>query len=776
METAFETVTMTDGTLAISYKKHFVLYTSTSEWEESRTHQNVMEVTSDDGNNNDSLVIKVMDPGGLSEVTDDKNCIRGAAATQQNSSRSLLPPISASYIFAPISKRNLCSVISAAMSPQNEVKSTRISIFPATTFDESKIGAINSGTEIEISEHLNVLPSLTLKSPNEKDVMWNNQRKLIMDHICKTFENAISSDILDDKNESSCISPIHLNPDIFTRLLETPKKFKWFEKFEQDQENAWDCSRQTPISPSDSNYDKNPYAMFPYGNTQQETLVEKNIDTLEKPQILDSSVLQEYQQIVITNPEALSNDEILDDLNVNDISWYTSSTLSKNGNALTPRKMEEKRNESSFEMLLSSDLDSSTVHKVNILNETDPTSFSIPRFHYPCGIPHSGKESCKNLKAVKGLFYKYNDRVDLSHMKEICLASGLCPLWKQPLYNCISTPTSNFINFDKFASWWKKFEENAHDETSRFVYILTNGKRNYLIADDFKALVQDLIETLPSLSSLKEAVAFHQPYIETVIARIFWNVCHSWKKYILTVELRLSNLLKAIKLLEREEVNEECEIFSYKHFYVIYCNFYMLDKGEKNYLTPSDLSLYSNSALTNLVVQRIFSGAVSLNSSMKRTIDYIAFVNFLLAEVDKSHPKSIEYWFRIMDLNGDGRISFDEMEQFYNEIVANVIRMGMDVITFSNLINMLKDMIPSHSSTYFTLSDLKRSPPVACYFFNTFINWVKHIAQESCPPDNRNRFIQGMDPQFSDWNRFCKMEYKILVADLMNSEEETTVW
>lgn len=176
-----------------------------------------------------------------------------------------------------------------------------------------------------------------------------------------------------------------------------------------------------------------------------------------------------------------------------------------------------------------------------------------------------------------------------------------------------------------------------------------------------------------------------------------------------------------------------------------------------------------------MVVQRIFSGAVSLNSSMKQAIDYIAFVNFLLAEVDKCHPKSIEYWFRIMDLNGDGRISFDEMEQFYNEIVANVIRMGMDVITFNNLINMLKDMIPSHSSTYFTLSDLKRSPPMARYFFNTFINWVKHIAQESCPVDNRNRFMQGMDPQFSDWNRFCKMEYKILVADLLDSEEQTTV-
>nr|CRZ23445.1 Bm9175 [Brugia malayi] len=781
---ALEAVTMTDGTLAISYKKHYVPYISTTEWEESRIHQNVMEVTTDDGNNNDSLVIRVMDPGGSSEKTDDKNCIRGIVTTQQNSSTSLLPPTSASYILASTSKHNLCSVISAAMSQRNQIISAKFPILPAsdisqkncTTFDEPKMDAINSGTEIEISEHLSVLPSLTLKSPENhgKDVMWNNQRKLIMDQICKSFENAVSSDILDDKNESSCISPIHLNPDIFTRLLETPKKFKWFEKFGQDQENAWNCSRQIAISPFDSNYNKNLYAMFPDGNTQQETLVAKNIDALERPEILDDSVLQEYQQIVITNPEAISNDKVLDDLNVNDISWCTSSTLSENGNALTPEKIEEKRNESSFEVLLSSDLGSSTVHKVNILNETDPTSSSIPRFYYPCGIPHSGKESRKNLNAIKELFYKYNDRVDLSHMKEVCSASGLCTLWKQPLYNCISSPASNFINFNKFASWWKKFEANTHDETSRFVYILTSGKRNYLIADDFKALVQDLIETLPSLSFLKEAVAFHQPYIETVTARIFWAVCHSWKKYISTVELRLSNLLKAIKLLEIAEINEECEIFSYKHFYVIYCNFYMLDKGEKNYLTPSDLSFYSSSALTNLVVQRIFSGAVSLNSSMKQAIDYIAFVNFLLAEVDKCHPKSIEYWFRIMDLNGDGRISFDEMEQFYNEIVANVIRMGMDVITFNNLINMLKDMIPSHSSTYFTLSDLKRSPPMARYFFNTFINWVKHIAQESCPVDNRNRFMQGMDPQFSDWNRFCKMEYKILVADLLDSEEQTT--
>lgn len=47
-------------------------------------------------------------------------------------------------------------------------------------------------------------------------------------------------------------------------------------------------------------------------------------------------------------------------------------------------------------------------------------------------------------------------------------------------------------------------------------------------------------------------------------------------------------------MLERAGVNEEREFFSYEHFYVIFCNFYMLDTGEKDHLTPFDLSRYSN--------------------------------------------------------------------------------------------------------------------------------------------------------------------------------------
>lgn len=43
-----------------------------------------------------------------------------------------------------------------------------------------------------------------------------------------------------------------------------------------------------------------------------------------------------------------------------------------------------------------------------------------------------------------------------------------------------------------------------------------------------------------------------------------------------------------------------------------------------------------------------------------------------------------------MDLNGDGRISFDEMERFYKAMMANLTRSNIETLTFNNLVNMVK--------------------------------------------------------------------------------------
>ncbi|VDN42658.1 unnamed protein product [Gongylonema pulchrum] len=61
-----------------------------------------------------------------------------------------------------------------------------------------------------------------------------------------------------------------------------------------------------------------------------------------------------------------------------------------------------------------------------------------------------------------------------------------------------------------------RFKSSVYDEAAQFVYILTKGSRNYLVPNDFEPLIQDLIDTLPSLQLLKDEPSFHSAYIETV--------------------------------------------------------------------------------------------------------------------------------------------------------------------------------------------------------------------------------------------------------------------
>ena len=50
------------------------------------------------------------------------------------------------------------------------------------------------------------------------------------------------------------------------------------------------------------------------------------------------------------------------------------------------------------------------------------------------------------------------------------------------------------------------------------------------------------------------------------------------------------------------------------------------------------------------------------------------FVWFILSSEDKRTSKAVEFWFRCMDLDGDGKISMYELEYFYEEQLKRYIR------------------------------------------------------------------------------------------------------
>lgn len=59
---------------------------------------------------------------------------------------------------------------------------------------------------------------------------------------------------------------------------------------------------------------------------------------------------------------------------------------------------------------------------------------------------------------------------------------------------------------------------------------------------------------------------------------------------------------------------------------------------------------------------------------------------------------SIEYWFRCMDVDGDGVLSMFELEYFYEEQCERMERMGIEPLPFQDLLCQMLDLVKPESS------------------------------------------------------------------------------
>jgi serine/threonine-protein phosphatase 2A regulatory subunit B'' len=162
---------------------------------------------------------------------------------------------------------------------------------------------------------------------------------------------------------------------------------------------------------------------------------------------------------------------------------------------------------------------------------------------------------------------------------------------------CTQPSKSGCVDGKKFIDFWKQMTYFCHDASSRFIYIISKGNlsRPWILPEDLAPLIQDVVDSHPGLAFLKEAAEFHSRYVHTVIARIFYSVNRSWSGKITTSELRRSNLLDVLQLLEEEEdINAIMAYFSYEHFYVIYCKFWELDRDHDLFIDQQDLARHND--------------------------------------------------------------------------------------------------------------------------------------------------------------------------------------
>jgi serine/threonine-protein phosphatase 2A regulatory subunit B'' len=148
--------------------------------------------------------------------------------------------------------------------------------------------------------------------------------------------------------------------------------------------------------------------------------------------------------------------------------------------------------------------------------------------------------------------------------------------------------------------------------------------------------------------------------VETVIYRIFYHLDANDDGKITLREFKNTNFFDAMMEVDGEEdINKVRNYFSYEHFYVLYCKFWELDTDHDFFISKEDFSRYAGYTLSKKVVDRIFS---QVPRKFKSTVDgkmsYEDFVWYILSEEDKQTNRAIEYWFRVLDLDDNGLITY----------------------------------------------------------------------------------------------------------------------
>ncbi|KAM6986744.1 serine/threonine-protein phosphatase 2A regulatory subunit B'' subunit beta isoform 2-T2 [Aplochiton taeniatus] len=395
-------------------------------------------------------------------------------------------------------------------------------------------------------------------------------------------------------------------------------------------------------------------------------------------------------------------------------------------------------------------------------------SESIPKFYFPRGRPKANLNIDSLISKIEKIFSQFpNERATIEDMGLVAKACE-CPLyWKAPLFNSAGGDRTGFVSVHKFIAMWRKMLQTCHDDASTFVHLLARPGCNYLEQEDFIPFLQDVVNSHTGLAFLKDASDFHSRYITTVIQRIFYNVNRSWTGRITCSELRKSSFLQNVALLDQEDdVNQLTEFFSYEHFYVIYCKFWELDTDHDLYIDQKDLARHNDQAISHKMIERIFSGTVTRDRRLRKEgrLSYADFVWFLISEEDKKSDTSIEYWFRCMDLDGDGVLSMYELEHFYEEQCQKLETMAIEPLPFEDCLCQMLDLVKPEVEGKITLRDLKRCK-LSHVFFDTFFNIEKYLDHEQKDPFSVEREVETDGQEISDWEKYAAEEYDILVAE-----------
>nr|GEY31043.1 serine/threonine protein phosphatase 2A regulatory subunit B''beta-like [Tanacetum cinerariifolium] len=331
---------------------------------------------------------------------------------------------------------------------------------------------------------------------------------------------------------------------------------------------------------------------------------------------------------------------------------------------------------------------------------SEPVKELIPQNGRP--PPNELKERC--LFRINQFFYGHANGLSLDEFKpvtkEICM---LPSFFSSTLFKKIDVGNTGIVTRDAFVEFWVHGNMLTKDIATQIFTLLKQPDLRYLTQEDFKPILRELLTTHPGLEFLQSTPEFQERYAETVIYRIFYYVNRAGNGRLTLRELKRGNLISAmLHADEEEDINKVLRFFSYEHFYVIYCKFWELDTDHDFLIDKENLIRYGNHALTYRIVDRIFSQVPrKFTSEVEGKMGYEDFVYFILSEEDKSSEPSLEYWFKCIDLDGNGVLTRNELQFFYEEQLHRMECMAQEPVLFEDVLCQIVDMIKPQGYAWF---------------------------------------------------------------------------
>lgn len=148
--------------------------------------------------------------------------------------------------------------------------------------------------------------------------------------------------------------------------------------------------------------------------------------------------------------------------------------------------------------------------------------------------------------------------------------------------------------------------------------------------------------------------------------------------------------------------SQEINWFSAPSALSVYGHYLNLDKDHNGMLCKSELAGYGSGTLTSAFLDRIFAECHTYNGEM----DYKTYLDFVLALENRQETQSLQYLFRILDIDHTGYLTSRSLGYFFKGIHEQIVAHRAEKVNFEDVKDEIFDMVKPKDPNRITLKDL----------------------------------------------------------------------